>query len=48
MIKGEGQGIAGWMNKMQAAIAHLAPADMTARMHAKMAAPGTGNKDSAA
>lgn len=48
MKKGEGQVIAGWMNKMQAAIAHLAPADMTARMHAKMAAPGTGNKDSAA
>jgi uncharacterized protein len=48
MNKGEGQVIAGWMNKMQAAIAHLAPADMTARMHAKMAAPGTGNKDSAA
>lgn len=48
MKKGEGQVIAGWMNKMQAAIAHLAPADMTARMHAKMAAPGTGNKDSTA
>jgi uncharacterized protein len=40
MKKGEGQVIAGWMNKMQAAIAHIAPADMTAEMHAKMAAPG--------
>jgi uncharacterized protein len=41
MKKGDGQVIAGWMNKMQAAIAHLAPSDLTAEMHAKMAAPGT-------
>jgi short-subunit dehydrogenase len=48
MKKGEGQVIAGWMNKMQAAIAHLAPSDMTAEMHAKMAAPGTAKGKSAA
>ena len=44
MKKGEGEVITGWMNKMQAAIAHLAPADMTAEMHRKMAAPGTAKK----
>jgi len=45
MQKGEGQVITGWKNKMQAAIAHIAPSDVTAEMHAKMAAPGTA-KDS--
>jgi uncharacterized protein len=44
MKKGEGQVIAGWMNTMQAAIAHLVPSDVTAEMHAKMAAPGTATK----
>jgi short-subunit dehydrogenase len=48
MKKGEGQVIAGWMNKMQAAIAHLAPSDMTAEAHRKMAEPGTGKGKSAA
>jgi short-subunit dehydrogenase len=48
MKKGEGQVIAGWMNKMQAAIAHITPSDVTAEMHAKMAAPGTANGKSAA
>jgi uncharacterized protein len=47
MKKGEGQVIAGWMNKMQAAIAHIAPADMTAEMHRKMAEPGTAKKGAA-
>ena len=48
MKNGEGQVIAGWMNKMQAAIAHLAPSDLTAEMHAKMAGPGTAIGKSAA
>ena len=42
MKNGEGQVIAGWKNKMQAAIAHVVPSDVTAEMHAKMAKPGTG------
>ena len=48
MKKGEGQVIAGWKNKVQAAIAHIAPSDMTAEMHAKMAAPGTAKKGKSA
>jgi uncharacterized protein len=48
MMKGEGQVIAGWKNKMQAAIAHIAPADMTAEAHRKMAEPGSANKKGAA
>lgn len=41
MKKGEGEIATGWMNKMQAAIARIAPSDATADMHGKMAAPGT-------
>jgi short-subunit dehydrogenase len=47
MMKGEGQVIPGWQNKLQAAIAALAPSDMTAEMHRKQAQPGSG-KDHAA
>ncbi len=47
MMKGEGQVIAGWQNKLQAAIASIAPFGATAEMHRKMAQPGTA-KDSAA
>ena len=41
MMKGEGDVVAGWHNKLQAAIAHIVPAGLTAEMHRKMAAPGT-------
>ncbi len=47
MKKGEGEVITGWRNKMQAAISHIAPADMTAEMHRKMAEPGSAKKGSA-
>ena len=47
MKKGEGEVITGWMNKMRAAIAHIAPADVSAEMHRKMAAPGTAKKGAA-
>jgi uncharacterized protein len=39
--------ITGWMNKMLAAIAHIAPADVTAEMHRKMAEPGSARKGAA-
>ena len=39
MMKGEGDVIAGWHNKLQAAIAHVAPAGMLAGMHRGMAEP---------
>ena len=41
MMNGEGDVVTGWHNKLQAAIAHIAPAGLTAEMHRKMAAPGT-------
>jgi uncharacterized protein len=41
MMNGEGQVITGWKNKMQAAMAHVVPAEQMAKKHAKEAAPGT-------
>jgi short-subunit dehydrogenase len=41
MMRGEGQVITGWKNKMQAAIAHITPAERLASQHSKEAAPGT-------
>ena len=41
MMNGEGDVVAGWHNKLQAAIAHVLPAGVTAELHRKMAAPGT-------
>ncbi len=43
MMAGDGDVVAGWHNKLQAAIAHVAPADMLAEMHRKMAEPGTAS-----
>lgn len=42
MLKGEGQVITGWQNKVQAALAHVLPSDTLAELHRKQAAPGTG------
>jgi short-subunit dehydrogenase len=41
MLDGDGQVITGWMNKMQAAMAHVLPAERLAKQHAKETAPGT-------
>ncbi len=41
MMAGKGDVVAGWHNKLQAAIAHIAPADLLAEMHRKIAQPGT-------
>jgi hypothetical protein len=35
--------VAGWQNKLRAAISHFLPADMLAEMHREMAATGTGS-----
>ena len=39
MMKGTGQVVTGWDNKLRAAIAHIAPADALAEMHRGMAEP---------
>jgi short-subunit dehydrogenase len=41
MMDGEGDVVAGWKNKFQAAVANFTPASVLAAQHAKMAAPGT-------
>ena len=41
MMEGEGDVVAGWKNKVQAAIASVTPSSVLAEQHRKMAAPGT-------
>jgi uncharacterized protein len=42
MMKGEGDVVAGWKNKLQTAIASVTPSAVLAEQHRKMAEPGTG------
>lgn len=44
MVAGDGDVVAGWQNKLQAAIANITPSDVLAERHAKMAKPGTAQK----
>jgi short-subunit dehydrogenase len=44
MMRGDGDVVAGWMNKLQAAIAHVMPSGLLAEQHRKMAAPGTASR----
>ena len=44
MMAGDGEVVAGWQNKLQAAIARILPAGVVARRHAAMAAPGTAKQ----
>ncbi len=39
MLRGDGDVVAGWANKLRAAIAHVAPAGALAEMHRSMAEP---------
>ena len=41
MMKGEADVVAGWKNKMQAALLRVTPAEMVAEQHRKLAEPGT-------
>lgn len=41
MLKGEGDVVAGWKNKLQAAVANVTPSAMLAEQHRKMAEPGS-------
>jgi short-subunit dehydrogenase len=41
MLKGEGDVVSGWKNKLQSAIANVTPAGVLAEMHRGMAAPGS-------
>ena len=44
MMKGEGDVVSGWKNKLQSAIANVTPAGMLAEKHRKMAEPGSARK----
>jgi short-subunit dehydrogenase len=44
MMKGTGDVVTGWQNKLQSAIANVLPAGVTAEMHRSQAAPGTAKK----
>ncbi len=44
MMRGEGDVIAGWNNKLRAAIANLLPNETLAEMHRGMAEPGSAAK----
>lgn len=41
MMRGDGDVITGWQNKLRAAIAHLLPSPALAEAHRKMTGPGT-------
>jgi len=41
MIRGDGDVVAGWMNKVQTAVASVTPSSVLAEQHRKLAEPGT-------
>jgi short-subunit dehydrogenase len=43
MMRGDGDVVSGWQNKLQAAIANITPAGILAEQHRKMAEPGGAN-----
>jgi short-subunit dehydrogenase len=42
MMRGEGDVVSGWTNKLRSAIVSVTPAGILAELHRKQAAPGTG------
>jgi len=44
MLKGEGDVVSGWKNKLQVAVANVTPASVLAEMHRKQAEPGSAEK----
>ena len=44
MMRGDGDVVSGWHNKLQSAIANITPAAMLAEQHRKQAEPGSGRK----
>jgi short-subunit dehydrogenase len=44
MMAGKGGVVSGWQNKLQAATAHVMPAERLAKKHTEIAAPGTSDK----
>lgn len=44
MMRGDGDVVSGWKNKLQSAIANVTPAGILAEQHRKMAEPGSAHK----
>jgi short-subunit dehydrogenase len=44
MMRGDGDIVSGWKNKLQTALASITPAGVLAAQHRKMAAPGSARK----
>ena len=44
MMRGEGDVVSGWKNKLQTAMASVTPAGVLAKQHRKMAEPGTAKE----
>jgi len=44
MMRGDGDVVSGWKNKLQSAIANVTPAGLLAEQHRKMAEPGSADK----
>ena len=44
MLRGDGDVVSGWKNKLQSAIALVTPSEVLAEQHRKMAEPGSGEK----
>ena len=43
MIRGDGDVVSGWKNKLQAAAANVTPASVLAEQHRKLAVPRSGD-----
>ena len=44
MMKGEGDVVTGWQNKLMSAIASVTPAGLLAKAHTRMAEPATAKR----
>ena len=44
MMRGDGDVVSGWKNKLQSAIANVTPAGVLAEQHRRLAEPGSANK----
>lgn len=47
MMRGDGDVVSGWQNKLRSAIANVTPAGVLAEQHARMAKPGSAKKSNA-
>jgi hypothetical protein len=44
MMRGDGDIVSGWKNKLQTMLASVLPSGVLAEQHRKMAEPGSGSK----